>query len=48
MMKKPYESPEFEALKLSFEATMQTIQYSKNEDYQHGGEEGDDEVVGGG
>lgn len=47
MMKKTYESPEFEELKLSFEATLQTIQYSKNEDYQHSGQEGDDDVVGG-
>ncbi len=47
-MKKPYESPDFECLKFSFEATLQNIQYSKNEDYQHSGQEGDDDVVGGG
>ena len=33
-MKKTYESPEFECLKFSFEATLQNIQYSKNEDFQ--------------
>ena len=48
MMKKTYESPDFEALKFSFEATLQKIQYSKNEDYQQSGQEGDDDVVGGG
>ena len=42
MMKKPYESPEFECLKFSFEATLQHIQYSKNEPYQYSGDEGDD------
>lgn len=48
MMKKPYESPDFECLKYSFEATLQNIQYSKNEDFKQDGEEGDDAVVGGG
>lgn len=48
MMKKPYESPEFECLKYSFEATLQKIQYSKNEDFKQDGEEGNDDVVGGG
>ena len=41
MMKKPYESPEFECLKFSLEATLQNIQYSKNEDFQQSGDEGD-------
>ncbi len=45
MMKKTYESPEFECLKFSFEATLQSIQYSKNEDFQQSGQEGDDDEV---
>ena len=47
MMKKTYESPDFECLKYSFEATLQNIQYSKNEPFIQSGEEGDDKVVGG-
>ena len=45
MMKKPYESPDFECLKFSFEATLQNIQYSKNEDFHQSGFEGDDDIV---
>ena len=41
-MKKTYESPEIDCLKFSFESTLQTIQYSKDEDYQQSGQEGDD------
>lgn len=44
-MKKTYESPDFECLKFSFEATLQNIQYSKNEDYQQSGDEGNDDVA---
>ena len=44
-MKKPYESPDFDCLKFAFEETLQTIEYSKNEDYQHSGDEGDDDIV---
>ena len=47
MMKSTYESPEFELLKFSFEATMDTIQYSRDEDPHSGGQEGDDDVPGG-
>ena len=47
MMKKTYESPDFECLKYSFEATLQNIQYSKNEPFIQDGEEGDDAVAGG-
>lgn len=45
MMRLPYESPDFECLKFSFEATLQSIQYSKNEDFQQSGLEGDDDIV---
>ncbi len=44
-MKKTYESPEFECLKFSFEATLQSIQYSKGEPYQQSGDEGDNDVA---
>ena len=44
-MKKQYESPEFECLKFSFEATLQNIQYSKNEDFQQSGDEGDEREI---
>ena len=43
-MKKTYNSPEFDCLKFSFESTLQSIQYSKNEDYQQSGQEGDDDA----
>ena len=43
-MKKTYESPEIDCLKFSFESTLQTIQYSKDEDYKQGGQEGDDDA----
>lgn len=45
MMKKPYESPDFECLKYSFESTLQNIQYSKNEDFKQDGDEGNDDVA---
>ena len=45
MMKKTYESPDFECLKYSFEATLQNIQYSKGEPYQQSGDEGDNDVA---
>lgn len=45
MMKKTYESPDFECLKFSFEATLQNIQYSKNEDFKQIGEEGDESEI---
>ena len=45
MMKKTYESPVFECLKYSFEATLQNIQYSKGEPYQQSGDEGDNDVA---
>lgn len=44
-MKKTYESPDFECLKFSFEATLQNIQYSKGEPYQYSGDEGDNDVA---
>jgi len=47
MMRKAYESPEMEYFKLSFEATLNGIEYSKNEDFQQSGDEGDDRVPGG-
>lgn len=43
-MRKTYESPEIDCLKFSFESTLQSIQYSKNEDYQQSGQEGDDDA----
>ena len=45
MMKKTYESPEFEKWRYSFESMMESIHYSKDEDYQHSGDEGGDDVV---
>ena len=47
-MKKTYNSPEFDCLKFSFEATMGGIQYSKNEEYEYGGNEGNEEEIGNG
>ena len=44
-MKKTYNSPEFDCLKFSFEATMGGIQYSKNEDYEQSGNEGNDDEI---
>ena len=43
-MRKTYESPEIDCLKFSFESTLQSIQYSKNEDYQQSGQVGDDDA----
>ena len=43
-MRKTYESPEIDCLKFSFESTLQSIQYSKNEVYQQSGQEGDDDA----
>lgn len=45
MMKRTYESPEFESHKISFEAMMATIQYSKDEDYKQSGQEGNDDDI---
>ena len=44
-MKKTYNSPEFDCLKFSFEATMGGIQYSKNEDYDQSSNEGNDDEI---
>ena len=49
MMKRTYESPELDLLKISFEATMDSIHYSKPEDFNQSGQEGnDDDIPGGG
>ena len=48
MMKRTYESPEFEKYNLSFESMMDGIQYSKPEDYKQSGDEGDDNDIPGG
>lgn len=45
MMRRTYESPEFELLKFSFEATMDNIHYSKDEGFNSGGSEGDNDEV---
>lgn len=46
-MKNIYEEPIFEMFKLKFEAVLDTIQYSKEEDFASGGSEGDDDIIGG-
>lgn len=45
MMRLAYESPEFECIKYSFEATLQNIEYSKNENFEQSGYEGDDDII---
>ena len=46
-MKNIYEEPIFEMFKLKFEAVLDTIQYSTGEDFVSGGDEGNDEIIGG-
>ena len=45
-MKNIYEEPIFELSKFKFESILDTIQYSKGEDYASGGSEGDDDIIG--
>ena len=45
MMKRTYESPEFECFKLTFEAMMDNIQYSKDENFHQSGYEGNEDEI---
>ena len=45
-MKNIYEEPIFEMFKLKFEAVLDTIQYSKGEDFVSDGDEGNDDIIG--
>ena len=46
-MKNIYEEPIFEMFKLKFEAVLDTIHYSKGEDFVSDGNEGNDDIIGG-
>ena len=46
-MKNIYEEPIFEMSKFKFETILDTIKYSKEEDFASGGSEGNDDIIGG-